>query len=156
MQTIFWLFWSITLKPLGLPKFQCQFEFLEQFIIRSICYFSKWCRLFWNRAHIIFILGRRCSTPVSVKVCSPCWRCFSHASLTNRSDPPNISLNAFCHTSTLSPFQHLMALGNVMQDAELNGHLLLHVLSWTVEETVFFPSSCPSWVFFVKSDDHCC
>ena len=42
------------------------FEFLEQFTIRCICYFSR-CWLYWDRAQNMLIWGRRCSTPLKEK-----------------------------------------------------------------------------------------
>ena len=42
------------------------FEFLEQFLIRCIIYFSKSCWLFWDTAQNMLIFGKRCSTPLSI------------------------------------------------------------------------------------------
>ena len=61
-QTMFWLIWSTTLRPLGLWKIQCHFQFLEQFIIRSMCYFA-WS--YWDRAQNMLVTSRRCSGKLS-------------------------------------------------------------------------------------------
>ena len=44
--------------------FNTIFEFLEQFTIRCICYCSRRCWLFWDRAQNMLIFGRRCSNPL--------------------------------------------------------------------------------------------
>ena len=43
------LFWSIPQELLGLLNFNAMFEFLGQFTIRCIYYFSKRCWWFWDR-----------------------------------------------------------------------------------------------------------
>ena len=55
-----WHFGQLTAWP---TKISMPFlSSLNNFFIRCICYFSKHCWLFWDRAQNI-IFGRRCSTP---------------------------------------------------------------------------------------------
>ena len=56
--------WSITWKPLGLLKCQCHFWVPWTVFVRCMCYFSKRCWLFWDRAKNMKIFGRRCSSPL--------------------------------------------------------------------------------------------
>ena len=41
------------------------FEFLEQFNISCMCYFSRRCWFFWDRAQNMLIWSLGCSTPLS-------------------------------------------------------------------------------------------